>query len=167
MIPAEVLVTQEKGLALVLLTADCLPVSFFDPVTQTIALAHFSRETISKMLPAKTITYLQEHFVVDPANLLVNIGPYIHTDSYSFPSGTHNIQPETLPFTEEKNGNFYVDLISACTEQLTQSGVDLSKISVSEINTATSTNHFSHFESRTKNAPEGRLATVLMLLVTS
>jgi len=163
MILAEVLVTQEKGLALMLLTADCLPVSFYDPITQTIALAHFSRETISNQLPQKTISFLREHFDVEPSNLLVNIGPYIHTDSYSFPSVTHTIQPNILPFTKEKQGRIFVDLISACNQQLTQSGISLQNSTVSEINTATSSNHFSHYASRTKNAPEGRMATILMI----
>jgi hypothetical protein len=163
MILAEVLVTQEKGLALMLLTADCLPVSFYDPVTQTIALAHFSRETIANLLPQKTISFLREQFDIDPPNLLIHVGPHIHTSSYSFPADTHTIQSNLLPFTKEKPERMYVDLISACKHQLTQFGVSLENTTVSEINTATSSDHFSHYASRTQNAPEGRIATVLML----
>ncbi len=163
MILAEVLVTQEKGLALMLLTADCLPVSFYDPVTLTIALAHFSRETIANLLPQKTISFLQEQFDIDPANLLIHVGPHIHTRSYSFPSGNNTIQSEILPFTKEEQEHIFVDLFSACKYQLTKSGVPLENTTVSGINTATSFDYFSHYASRTQNALEGRMSTVLML----
>ena len=163
MLLSEVLVTQEKGLALMLLTADCMPVSLYDPITQTIALAHFSRETISKNLPQKTISLLRERFAVDPANLLINVGPYIHTDSYSFPANNHNIQSNILPFTKEIDDKNFVDLIAACNQQLTQAGVELANIAVSTINTHVSPNHFSHYASRTQNTLKGRLATVLMM----
>lgn len=163
MLPSEVLVTKEKGLVLMLLTADCLPVSFYDPITETIALAHFSRETIAKKLPLKTISFLQGKFLVDPKNLHMQVGPYIHTDSYSFPSDTHTIQTEILPYTNEIDGRIYVDLIAACNAQLTHAGVDLDKVTISKNNTCTSPNHFSHYASKTKNDPAGRLASVLMM----
>ena len=163
MLTSEVLVTQEKGLALMLLTADCLPVSFFDPVTQTIALAHFSRETISKMLPQKTVGFLREHLDITPANLLIGVGPHIHTESYSFHPPAHNIQPEILPFTTEKDGYIFVDLVTACTTQLIQTGVSPENTSVSEIDTVTSSHHFSHHRSTKQNDPEGRFATIVML----
>ena len=52
-IQSEVLVTQEKNLALMLFTADCQPTCFFDPVTNTIALAHISRKTLCNKLTEK------------------------------------------------------------------------------------------------------------------
>ena len=58
-IESEVLVTQEKNLALMLFTADCQPVSFYDPVTETIALAHISRRTLIDGLPEKVLQFLK------------------------------------------------------------------------------------------------------------
>ena len=163
MILTEVLVTQEKGLALMLLTADCLPVSFYDPTTQTIALAHFSRETISNMLPQKTMCFLRTYFLIKPENLMVYIGPHIHVDSYSFALPQPDLSPIITPFISKNDTYVHIDLVSACTDQLTKEGVDVKNISISEINTAHSSNHFSHYQSRKENTQEGRLATVLMM----
>jgi len=163
MVLSEVLVTQEKGLALMLLTADCLPVSFYDPVTETIALAHLSRETISRMLPEKTISFLQKNFEVDSSNLLIHIGPHIHTDSYSFPLPQPDLSPSIAPFIKKTETHVHIHLVAACNQQLARSGALLGNISVSEIDTATSLNHYSHYQSKKQNAPEGRLATILLL----
>ena len=163
MILSEVLATQEKGLALMLLTADCLPVSFFDPVTQTIALAHFSRQTIAQLLPQKTISFLREEYKIDPSNLLIHIGPHIHTDSYTFPLPQPDLPPAIVPFVFKTGAHVSIDILSACTHQLTEEGILPGNISTSDIDTATSSDHFSHYRSKKQNAPEGRLATILML----
>lgn len=161
---SEVLITQERGLALMLLTADCLPVSFYDPVTQTIALAHCSRQTIAQLLPEQTIRFLQEHFEVTPANLLIHIGPHIHTHSYSFPLPQPDLPQPLSSFVYKTETHVSIDLVGACIKQLITSETDAKNISVSEINTATSADHYSHYQSKKQNTPEGRLATVLMLL---
>lgn len=163
MILAEVLITQEKGLALMLLTGDCLPVSFYDPITETIALAHFSRQTITQLLPQKTIGFLREEFQVNPANLLIKIGPHIHAGSYSFPTPLQNVYGAIAPFILEGDGNAHIDLASAHNSQLTKEGVLLKNISVSGIDTATSSEHFSHYRSKKQNTLDGRLATILIL----
>jgi len=162
MIVSEVLVTKEKGLALMLLTADCLPVSFYDPVTQTIALVHFSRQTIADMLPKKTVAFLHEHSHTDPSDLLVHIGPYIHTESYSFPLPQPDLSPAIAPFVSKTDTQAHIDLLSACIQQLTDAGVFTKNITSSDVDTAISQNHFSHFRSIKQNSPEGRLATILI-----
>ncbi len=163
MLQSEVLVTQEKNIALMLLTADCIPASFYDPVTQTIALAHFSRETIANMLPQKTIGFLREQCAIDPTNLMIHIGPHIHKESYAFHLPSHHIQPQMLPYTEKENNTIRVNLAGACTHQIIQAGISTSHITISEIDTYTSSNHFSHYRSTKEKTPEGRFATIIMM----
>lgn len=163
MILSEVLVTQEKGLALMLLTADCLPVSLYDPVTETIALAHFSRETIAKALPQKTIDFLQKNFSVEPKNLIIKIGPHIHTDSYSFPLPQPDLHELIQPFTTKTDTHIFIDLVSACTKQLVDTGITSQNISVSTIDTAVSPDHFSYYQNKRENSIDGRFATILMM----
>lgn len=162
-LPAEVLVTQEKNVALMLLTADCLPVSFFDPVTKTIALGHFSRQTIAQMLPQKTISFLQEHFKIHSKHIIVHIGPHIHATSYQFPLPLLTKAPALAPFITDTNGYASIDLVSALNYQLIEAGVALRNVAISPIDTATSPQHFSHFRSVSEDAPQGRLATVCMM----
>lgn len=165
MLEAEVLVTQDTDLALMLLTADCLPTAFFDPITKTIALAHFSRQTIADGLPEKTIGFLRQTLKIDPANLKIQIGPYIHTNSYVFTKTDEKFAERLQPFLIETRDTIKVDLLAAHNHQLTEAGVPLENIVASQIDTVTSPEHFSHYATtRLNNKPHGRLATILRLI---
>ena len=161
---AEVVATQEKSIALFLLTADCQPMSFFDPVTQTIALAHISRVTLTKKLPQKTVLFLRNTFGVDPLNLLIQIGPCIKKESYAFPLPLNSIDPVLKTHIEEKNGYAHIDLLGTSIEQLTASGVRNEHISISPIDTGNSAEYFSYFRMKKGGVPDtARMATVLMM----
>ena len=161
---AEVVATQEKNIALFLLTADCLPMSFFDPSTQTIALAHISRVTLTKKLPQKTVDFLKNTFGVDPVDLLIQIGPHIKKESYAFTLPLTSIDPVLKTHIEQKNGYAHIDLLGASIEQLTVSGVMEEHISVSPIDTGSSAEYFSYFKMKKEGVSDtARMATVLMM----
>lgn len=162
-IHSEVLVTQEKGLALMLFTADCQPTSFYDPVTETIALAHISRKTLCDKLSAKTVSYLTDHLCVNPENLLVQIGPSILKGSYTFPLPLHEVHEELKDFIEERDGMAHIDLIGAHLRQLQTLGIKRENIMVSEEDTA-SGKYFSYSTMKKEGrSDEARMATILMM----
>jgi copper oxidase (laccase) domain-containing protein len=163
-VKAEAVVTQTKNLPLFLLTADCQPMSFFDPVTQTIALAHVSRVTLGKQLPQKVVSHLVEHFGVKPEVLQVYIGPHIHKESYRFSLPLLHKDPNLSAHIYERDGYAHIDLTGGSIEALTASGVKENNISISDIDTTTSENHFSYFKLKHENKDTtSRIATVLML----
>ena len=164
-VSAEVLVTNEPDTTLLLLTADCLPVAFYDPVQKTIALAHLNRKTIAHNLGKKTVKILVEHYNADPKNLLVAIGPHIKKESYRFPLPLTEPTPaQLLDYITTEAGAISIDLVSAEVAQLTALGVERKKISVSKVDTATSPKHFSHYRSgRDPHHPEGRMASILKM----
>lgn len=164
MVDAEVLITQEKNFALMLLTADCLPTAFYDPITQTLALAHFSRQTIADELPKRTVAYLQEHFSAASNNLHITVGPYIHTHSYQFPNPPTNIHKNIAPFVDTQQTSATIDLLAAHNTQLIAAGITKENIAASSIDTATSSEHFSHYMHTRHNHPEGRIATIAMMV---
>lgn len=163
-IASEVLITQKKHLALMLFTADCQPVSFYDPVTQTIALAHISRKTLLDLLTQKTVKFLQKKLNVEPANLCVHIGPSIHKESYAFKLPLAEQRPRLLPYTEERNGFAYIDLIGANLHELLTAGIKPNNISISEEDTASSGKYFSYYAMKKRGEThEARMATILMM----
>jgi len=163
-IKSEVLVTQKKHLALLLLTADCEPVSFYDPVSQTIALLHISRKTLIAKLIEKTVSFLEDTLGVLPQNLLVNIGPHIKKESYAFILPLEEAPAELAPYTEEKNEHAHIDLVQASIDQLNGTGIDAKNIFVSPIDTGTSKNHYSYFMMKKNGEPDAaRMATILMM----
>jgi copper oxidase (laccase) domain-containing protein len=163
-IQAEAVATQSKNVPLFLLTADCQPMSFFDPVTETIALAHVSRVTLGKGLPQKVVAHLVANFGVKPENLLVYVGPHIHKESYKFPLPLSHKDPNLNAHIYEEGGYAHIDLSGGSVEALTSCGVDKAQISVSNVDTAVSANHFSYFRLKKENKDTtSRIATVLML----
>ena len=160
---ADVLITQDKNLALLLTTADCQPVSFYDPETKTKALAHISRHTLAQNLAKKTVNFLCEDLHAHPADLLIHIGPHIKKESYEFPLPLKEVSPHLEPFIEEKDGYAYIDTVEACLWQLTCAGVSKENIDISDVDTATSKNHFSYYVATRDALPDGRLATVLAM----
>lgn len=163
MLSAEVLVTRSKGLALMLLTADCLPTTLYDPTTKTLALAHFSRQTIADMLPQKTIGFLRETYNVNPAHLVVTVGPHIHARSYAFPLPLQNVAPAIKPFVHKVNEHAYIDLSAALKQQLTKRGVLIENISLNTHDTAISPDYFSHYVHKKTGVPDARMATIAVL----
>jgi len=162
--PAEVLIAQTPGLTLMLLTADCLPTALYDPTTKTIALAHHSRQTIAAGLPTETVRFLQRERGVDPARLQVYVGPHIHPASYCFNNTEERFADRIEPFTTRTDTSVCVDLPAAHTAQLGAAGVPATQIQYSAVDTFSSADHFSHFEStRDDRKPHGRLATILTL----
>ena len=160
---AEVLVTNEPRIALMVLTADCLPMGFYDPVRKVIALAHVSRKTTTHRLAQKTISFLHETYDSNPADIHVTVGPYIHTRSYAFPTPLESIDETLTDHITYKNNRAYVDLQSANRAQLTAAGVPAKQIIFSDIDTYTSPDHFSHMKSKETGEQDGRIATIMML----
>lgn len=160
---SEVLVTQLKNLPLFLLTADCQPMSFYDPVTETIALAHVSRKTLVAGLIQKTIAFLSNELDVDSKNLSVFIGPSIKKESYVFSLPLHEEPEALLGFVLKTNGFAYVDLIGASMKQLMHGGIESKQISVSKIDTGSSPEYYSYYRMKKNNEQDSaRMATVLM-----
>ena len=160
----DVLVTQDSGIALMLLTADCMPVTFFDPATNVIALGHFNRHTIPFEIGKKTIDHLTSTYGTNPADLLIHIGPCISADSYRFPLPLNDPTPEaTLSYMIVKNNYAHIDVTSAHVDALLAAGVAQSNITLPTIDTATDSNYFSHFATKQlQTKPDGRFATVVM-----
>jgi copper oxidase (laccase) domain-containing protein len=76
------LATRQKKITLVIKTADCAPLLFFDPRTQTIAAAHAGRAGTESGLAAKMVEHLSTTYSVNPADLLVGLGPAICVNCY-------------------------------------------------------------------------------------
>ena len=165
MLESEVLVTNEPGTVLMLLTADCLPTAFYDPIQKVIALAHLNRKTIAHDLGQKTVSFLTEHYNTDPANLLVAIGPHIKKESYRFELPLNTPIPLQLKnHTEESAGFVSLDLAAAEIDQLTKVGVQKKHIAISNIDSATSPDYFSHYQNqRDAQYPAGRMATIFSM----
>ncbi len=122
---------------LMLLTADCLPISIFDLQEKVMALVHVSAQNTPLKISQKIINVLAEDFSSKPNGLLVYFGPSIKKESY------------------------FTDLIIENENQLISFGVKRKNIFINEINTYQSHDYFSYRRSEDNNEPQGRFATIL------
>jgi YfiH family protein len=161
---AEAFITKEKNLALLLMTADCLPVAFYDPIQEVIALAHLGWKPTNRNLISKVIAKMTLGFHSHPKDIHVSIGPAIHKDSYIFEEAVQKKMPEWAPFLEEiPDGKIKIDLIGFNKEALLNSGIVKEHIFVDPNDTFVSNGYFSHYRSVRTGEPEGRFLTALAL----
>lgn len=160
---AEALITKEPGLVLMLLTADCCPISFYDPVHSAIALGHMSWQTTTLRLSEKVIAAMEKSFGTNPSELRVTIGPSARKESYVQTEVKQRALAEWAPYLTEVPGGTAIDVVGFNIAQLTERGVLLNNISVDPNDTIPSQTHFSHYRSVRTSEPEGRFATILVL----
>ncbi|XME02971.1 peptidoglycan editing factor PgeF [Lachnospiraceae bacterium C1.1] len=79
---ADAQITDKKGVALVVYSADCVPILFADPVKKVIASAHAGWRGTVAGIAAKTVEKMQERYGSDPADIRACIGPSIGPSNY-------------------------------------------------------------------------------------
>lgn len=157
-------ITREKNLFLVMLTADCLPVLIVHIGGGAVGIVHQSWRMTDAGLITKAVAQFQTSFDIPPNELIVGIGPGIHQASYRVVKPTQASNPAWRPYLKANtDGTTSVDLVQFTIDQLTESGVQRNKITVSPIDTGSSNEFFSHYQSKRTEKPEARFASVVGL----
>lgn len=79
---ADALITRKRGVALAMSTADCVPLLFYDPVTESIGVAHAGWRGTARGIAAATVVAMHEQFGARPSDLLAGLGPSIGSCCY-------------------------------------------------------------------------------------
>lgn len=145
-IKADALITQEKNLALAVLTADCIPAIIFDNDKSMICLAHISRHNSKLAFPQVLVTQIKREYGIDPKNLNVFFGPAIHKESYILPQFQKGF-----------------DLVGESMSQFILKGVKRENIIMDNNDTAINPEFFSHYRDVRSRTSEGRFITTIML----
>lgn len=155
------LVTREPGLALVILTADCVPVLLFDPVRRAIGAAHAGwRGTVAGVASA-TVRAMQENFGSTPADLRVALGPSIAQADYE-------VGPEVAEQFETRflDSRGRLDVAGANAAQLVAAGVRAEHVERAQVSTFAAPERFFSYRRQTKEQPgthSGIFATAVWL----
>jgi YfiH family protein len=97
---ADAIVTSEREVVLIMAFADCLPLLFYDPCRQVIALAHAGWRGSARGIALATVEAMSRHFGCRPADLLVGIGPGIGACCYSVGEQVRDLFYGTREFEE-------------------------------------------------------------------
>ena len=78
----DALITDQPNIPLMVMTADCTPVLFYDPKQKVIAVAHAGRAGALKDIVPKTIQKMQNDFRSQLTDIIVVLGPSIGACCY-------------------------------------------------------------------------------------
>ncbi len=160
---ADALITDRRGLFLFLVVADCLPTIFFDEKRSVVSLAHLGWKSTDKKLAPTVVGFMKEHYGSNPADIVVGIGPGVKKESYRFPNPLkRELRAEWKPFLDCSTDGFTaIDVVGYNRRQLIDAGVREEKIFVSDVDTITSRDFFSHYRAQRTGEKEGRFAAVV------
>lgn len=112
----DILITSLKNKFLIVKTADCVPILFYDPTSKIVAVCHAGwRGTLLKV--AETTI---KKFKTYPKNIIAVLGPHIGPCCYNVPKE----RAQKFKNCIKKNNNYYLDLGEENIEQLKRSGVE-------------------------------------------
>lgn len=153
---ADAMVTRQRGVALVIRTADCFPVLLIDPIKQVIAAIHSGREGTRLNICRNTIRKMKT-VGADTQNILAAIGPGISKKHYQV---SHSMWREFCSSTAQEQEFPYLDLRKVIKSQLIE--CDISINNIVEIKSCTYSD--SNFYSYRRNQTQLRQYNWIMLL---
>ncbi len=170
---ADACITNRPGVPLSLTVADCVPVLFHDPVTQSIGLAHAGwRGTVAGIV-AETVKAMTASYGSRPEDILVGIGPSIGPEKFEvgpevaaefsteFGSAGHSVVRLHSDPDLASEGKSFVNLWEANTIMALRAGVSRDNVVISGWCTVSHPELF--FSHRRDNGKTGRLLAGLIL----
>ncbi len=157
---ADGLITNLKGISIGILTADCVPVFFWDPVRQVIGIAHAGWRGAMLGIAAKMISAFQQNFNSQPENIHIGIGPCIRQSAYEVGSEFEAMFPGFYQASQVV-GKGYLDLAGFVRQSLVNTGVRAQHIEDCGLCTFKEQDHF--YSYRRENQTSERILSVISM----
>ncbi len=116
----DALLTQQPGAALLVRSADCLPIVFADPSRGAVGIAHAGWRGLAVQLPARVVAAFRHCYHSAPGELRVAIGPAIRACCYEV--GAEFVK-RFGPFVQPRGERHTCDLVGVAVDQLMRCGV--------------------------------------------
>lgn len=163
------LVTNEKGITLVTLYADCVPLFFVDPVNNAIGAGHSGWKGTANRMGKCMVQKMQQEFGSNPNDIVAGIGPSICQDCYEVSEDV--IEKFRNEFSQEiisdicykkANGKYQLNLWKANYHILLEAGIRAENISITDI--CTCCNSEMLFSHRASHGLRGNMGAFLTLI---
>ncbi len=156
---ADALTSDQTGIWLGILTADCLPVLFFDPVNRIIGAAHAGWRGTRQNIAARTVQAMTDRYRCRPDELWAALGPCIGPCCYvvgeEVAQAFLSESPSYGPYVQRKGGERWrIDLAGINQQQLLEQGLVPEKIHTVPLCTKCREDLF--FSVRAQGEPTGR-----------
>lgn len=162
------MITAIPGVALVVFSADCIPVLLCDPVRRVIAAVHAGWRGTAAGIVTKTVERMELVYGCRPEDIRAAVGPGIGPCCFETHEDVPNammaaVATPALPYIKiMENGKFSVDLKGINARRLEMAGLETANIAVSGDCTACmGERYWSH---RRQGTERGSMAAVIELL---
>ncbi len=164
---SDALITDYKGVCLLIFVADCVPILLFDCRKKVIGLVHAGWKGTVNLISQKTVQLMQLHYECRVEDIICAIGPSIGPCCYevgnevidkvreSFPEGLN------LIYSPICSNKYFFDLWQANKMQLLCCGILEEHIEIASLCTSCHSDLF--FSSRKEHKHTGRFAAGIML----
>ena len=155
----DALITNQKGVILTILTADCVPILLFDRRLKIASAIHAGWRGTKEEIVIKTVKKIRDEFGSNPKDIIAGIAPSIGRCCYEVDwSVAKYFTNYQNPF--DKRGNRYMlDLPLINYQQLLSSGITQDNIELSNICTSCRVDTF--FSYRKENGCSGRFMSMI------
>lgn len=154
------LITNQRGIALIIFSADCVPLLFYDPIKQVVAASHAGWRGTVKQIGGKTVRLMKEKFGSDPKDIIAAIGPSIGKCCFEVDRDTASLFDEKY-CVSKPNSKFHVDLWSVNRDNLVSEGLEPINIYISD--ECTICNLDKYYSYRVHKEKTGRQVAVIAL----
>jgi len=136
-IEVDAIATNQPGIMIGILTADCLPILIWSEQRKVIAAVHAGWRGASNGLVAKTVQAMVRQFDCDVSELKAAIGPGIGAHQYEVDRPVRDAFRKGTGFWKEISretslGHWLINLPMSCQLQLEQLGFDPKNIDIAE-----------------------------------
>ena len=164
---ADGLMTALPGVTLLIYSADCIPILFYDPVRRVAAAVHAGWRGTAAGIVSNAVARMQAVYDCKPEDILAAIGPGVCPQCFETHEDVPNamtsaLGTEVLDYIKIKpNGKFAVDLKGINARRLELAGLDPDHIAVSgECTSCLPERYWSH---RRLGANRGSMAAAIQL----
>jgi len=127
---ADAIATNRRSLAVVVLTADCVPILLADEKSRVVAAIHAGWRGVYNNIVRSALSHLYNRFGIHPKELHVALGPSIGSCCYEVSDelATNFSERWGAEYVSEKEGKSHLDLPGLITDQLFRYGVEFHRV---------------------------------------
>lgn len=161
------LMTNEREVVLVTFYADCVPLFFYDPVNNAIALSHSGWRSTKKQIAAETVKAMKNEYGSNPDELICAVGPSIRQCCFEVGEEVVNEFVNDIPWSSEycsrkSKDKWHIDLQGIIKKTLLNEGI--SENNITDANICTKCDKDTFFSHRGDNGKTGSMTAFMQLL---
>jgi YfiH family protein len=155
----DALITNQKGVMLTILTADCVPILLFDPKKEVVSAVHAGWNGTYKKIVYKSVQKMKEEFGCNPKDIIAVIAPSIGRCCYEVGKDVAKQFFDDKNAFDIKGKKYMLDLPYINQQQLLKAGLDSKNIELSNICTACEVDNY--FSYRKERGCSGRFMSMI------